>query len=531
VSLLANRHAEWEQLASLSGQMPHLRDLFASDEHRYSRYKHQACGIHADFSKQRINDEVLITLQALLVKQGFAQRRDALLSGAIVNDTESRPAWHTALRCPAGKPSARPAAVIAEVESTQARMFGIATSLRQGEWLGHTDRPITDVVNIGIGGSDLGGAFLVQALAPFATDAKVRVHFVANVDGRQLYDVLTPLHPATTAFVIVSKTFTTIETLQNARSARAWLQAGGVDHTKMARHLLAVSARPDRALAFGIPQAQVLPFADWVGGRYSVWGPVGLSVAIAVGARHFADLLAGAHAMDEHFAQAPVASNLPVLMGLIGAWNINFLNQTVLSIAPYHQRLARFPAYLQQLEMESNGKSTTRLGEALDYASAPVVFGEPGTNGQHAYFQMLHQGTQIVPTDFIAVIDDDVGMPEHHAALLGNCIAQSRALAFGRPPPAGDPQAAHRAFAGNRPSTTLLLDVLTPNSLGALVALYEHKVFVQSVLWGINAFDQWGVELGKELAHVIAQGGIDPATLDSSSAGLLRAALPAALHP
>jgi glucose-6-phosphate isomerase len=404
----------------------------------------------------------------------------------------------------------------------------LAETIRSGAWQGFAGKPVTDVVNIGIGGSDLGPAFICGALAPFT--GKVRTHFVANVDGRQLHDTLANLNPETTLFIVVSKTFTTVETLQNANTARDWLRKAGCPEPALSQHLIAVSAKPERAVAFGVAAANVLPFADWVGGRYSVWGPVGVSVAIQIGATHFEALLAGANEMDEHFARVPLESNLPVLMALLGVWNINFLGLPALSIAPYHQRLARLPAYLQQLDMESNGKSVTRDGAPLPYPTAPIVFGEPGTNGQHAYFQLLHQGSHVVPMDFIAAIADDVALPAHNAALLGNCIAQSRAFAFGRAAlSASDPLAAHKAFAGNRPSTTLLLDALTPHSLGALIALYEHKVFVQSVVWGINAFDQWGVELGKEMAHEIAQGNIPAASLDSSSLGLLHAALPQAL--
>jgi glucose-6-phosphate isomerase len=380
-------------------------------------------------------------------------------------------------------------------------------------------------VNIGIGGSDLGPAFLCQALDPKLTRAaSVRLHFVANVDGRQLYDTLAHLNPATTLFIVVSKTFTTIETLQNATTAKAWLtNACPADRLdRLNRHMVAITAKPERAFAFGVGSDRVLGFADWVGGRYSVWGPVGLAVAIASGRPGWESFLAGAHAMDQHFLTAQPASNLPLLMGLAGVWNINFLHCSALAIAPYHQRLARLPAYLQQLEMESLGKAVTASGEPLPYHSSPILFGEPGTNGQHAYFQMLHQGTHVVPSDFLAVLEDDVALPDHHRTLLANCFAQSRAFAFGKTAADPDPDLArHRAFAGNRPSTTLLIDQLTPARLGALVALYEHKVFVQSTFWGINAFDQWGVELGKAMAHEIGSGTVDRSSLDASTRGLM----------
>ncbi|MFD2270809.1 glucose-6-phosphate isomerase [Undibacterium arcticum] len=421
--------------------------------------------------------------------------------------------------------------IAADVHAVLARMRSFSDAVRDGRWVGHTGKAIRTIVNIGIGGSDLGPQMACSALAPWAQPG-LTLHFVSNVDGRHLADTLQQADPETTLFVVASKTFTTMETLTNAGTARAWMLGRGCPQASICQHFVALSTNVDAAQQFGIAPENVFPFWNWAGGRYSLWSAIGLSIMLYVGADRFEEMLAGAHAMDLHFAQAPLEQNLPVLMALVGVWNINFLGQQALSIAPYHQRLHRLPAYLQQLEMESNGKSVTRAGQRVDYATAPILFGEAGTNGQHAYFQCLHQGAAITPTDFIAVIEDDSGLPQHNRALLANCFAQSKAMAHGKDldqvraelPDAPAWLLPHRVFEGNRPSSTLLLDALTPRSLGGLIALYEHKVFVQSVIWDINAFDQWGVELGKSLALQLIS--LDPDAVnedyDSSTRGLLQ---------
>jgi glucose-6-phosphate isomerase len=458
-----------------------------------------------------------------------------MLRGERINSTEQRAVLHTALRLPAGAAlvvdGVDVAAAAAEV---RARAGAFAERVRSGAWTGHRGQAIRHVINIGIGGSDLGPQMLQLALAPYAAPA-LAFHFVSNVDGRHLADVLRAIDAQgeadRTLFIIASKTFTTAETMLNAASARAWMLAQGCAESELHRHFVAVSTNVGAARAFGIDAANVFAFWDWVGGRYSIWSAIGLPVMLSIGEARFEELLAGAHAMDRHFASAPLVANLPVLLAVMGIWNVNFLGARALSIAPYHQRLARLPAYLQQLEMESTGKRVALDGTPVDYATCPVLFGEPGTNGQHAYFQLLHQGPDVVPVDFMAVAADDSGLPGHNDALIANCLAQSQALAFGKTETEvraelTEQQAAlvpHRTFPGDRPSNTLFLEALTPATLGALIALYEHKVFVQAAIWGVNAYDQWGVELGKKLAlGVLAQiRGEARAALDASTAGLL----------
>ena len=524
----------WQALRALAPSAPSLRALFAADPQRFEHFSAEAAGVLLDYSKQRIDSRVRESLFALARERQVEARRDALLAGAIVNPTEGRPALHTALRLPIGaslKIGAQDAA--ADAAAVRARMADFAGRVRDGCFAGHRGRSIRHVINLGIGGSDLGPLMVQQALGPFATP-DLSFHFVSNVDGRHLADVLAGIDRADeadrTLVIVASKTFTTLETMMNAHSARDWLLARGVPRAQLARHLAALSTNVAAARELGIAEENVFPFWDWVGGRYSVWSAIGLPVMLSIAPEAFESFLAGAHAMDRHFAQAPLECNLPVLLALVGVWNVNFLGCQALSIAPYHQRLARLPAYLQQLEMESNGKRVAMDGTPLSVDTCPVLFGEPGTNGQHAYFQLLHQGTRAVPVEFIAVIDDDSGLPGHNDALLANCFAQSQAFAFGKTEaearaerPDQPALAPHRTFPGDRPSSTLLLDELTPTTLGALLALYEHKVFVQSVLWGINAFDQWGVELGKVLAKDVtrALGSADAgATLDASTRGL-----------
>ncbi|MEJ6006416.1 glucose-6-phosphate isomerase [Paucibacter sp. AS339] len=510
-----------------------LRRAFAEEPERYAAWSFQAPEMLADLSKNRIDAETLALLLQLARDCGLESQRDAMLAGEAINHTEGRAVLHTALRAPAGQ-----GLFTEEVQASLSAMLSYAESVRDSARSG-----ITDVVHIGIGGSDLGPAMVVRALQSF-TQPGLKLHFVSNVDGHDLAPVLRDLKPATTLFVIASKTFTTQETLANALAARSWfLAAGGSD---IARHFVATSSNTAAAADFGI--TTTFGFWDWVGGRYSLWSVIGLPIAIAIGAENFRALLGGAYAMDQHFAQTPLEQNLPVLLGVLDLWYRNFHGFSSRSVAPYHQGLGRLPAYLQQLEMESNGKGVDREGQALPYATSPVVWGEAGTNGQHAYFQMLHQGSDVIPVEFIAVKHTNHGahvqgelkerLADQHRKLLANCLAQSQALmqgksfdeAIGESAPTASKAldaatvARHRSFPGNRPSTTLVLDQLTPRSLGALIAMYEHRVFVSGALWGINSFDQWGVELGKALCGQLLPrlNSGDTAGLDSSTAGLLK---------
>ena len=502
----------WGQLRALSqalGSGFDVRAALAGDARRVARFGLQAPEVYADLSKNWIDGTTEDTLFDLARQCGVEAHRDAMFAGEPINNTEQRAVLHTLLRAPAGTPQATPAwdAALAEVHGTLEAMLAYAESVR-------ANLAITDVVNIGIGGSDLGPQMVVRGLDTFAAPGR-RMHFVSNVDGHEMAGVLRHLKPHNTLFLVASKTFTTAETMANARSALAWFKAQG--GTDVASHFAALSTNVEAARAFGI--ANIFGFWDWVGGRYSLWSAIGLPIAIAIGADRFRELLAGAHAMDQHFRTAPLASNLPIRLGLLDVWYRNFLGFTSRSIAPYHSALARLPAYLQQLEMESNGKQVDRQGAALPYGTSPVLWGEPGTNGQHAYFQMLHQGTDVVPVEFVAVREAAHSLPGHQSALLANVLAQAQALMQGKADAGG-----HRNFPGNRPSTFLLLERLDPRSLGALIALQEHRVFTSGSVWGINSFDQWGVELGKVLARDIeprlASG--DAQGLDASTADLLQ---------
>jgi glucose-6-phosphate isomerase len=484
-----------------------LRTAFAADATRADSLSQAAPHVFADLSKNHTDAPTEALLMELARQTGLAAHRDAMFRGEAINHTEGRAVMHWLLRQPEGSLSGDLAEPLALVHGTLAPMLAYAEQVR-------ADAQITDVVNIGIGGSDLGPQMAVLALQDFVLPGK-RFHFVSNVDGHELAAVLKDLKAENTLFLIASKTFTTIETMTNARSALAWFKAqGGND---VARHFAALTTNVAAAAEFGI--TTTFGFWDWVGGRYSMWSAIGLPVAIAIGAQGFKELLAGAHAMDHHFQTAPLEANLPVRLGLLDVWYRNFLIYTSRSIAPYHSALRRVPAYLQQLEMESNGKRVDRNGQALPYGTSPVLWGEPGTNGQHAYFQMLHQGTDIVPLEFIAVKKPTHSLKDHHELLLANVIAQAQALMQGKSDAGG-----HKHFTGNRPSTFLLLDELTPASLGALIALQEHRVFVSGSVWGINSFDQWGVELGKVLAkdiHARIVSG-DASGLDASTAALLQ---------
>ena len=506
----------WGQLQAAfeaHGRTFDVRGAFACDPARFDAFSQSAPHVFADLSKNRIDAAAEQLLLALAQQTGMPAHRDAMFAGQAINTTERRQVMHWLLRNPPLAQIQQPrqalqnvASELAAVHATLDAMLAYAEQVR-------ADECITDVVNIGIGGSDLGPQMAVLALDEFVLPGK-RFHFVSNVDGHELAAVLRKLKPQSTLFLIASKTFTTIETMTNAQSAKAWFEAQG--GTDVARHFAALTTNVAAAQAFGI--STTFGFWDWVGGRYSVWSAIGLPLAIAIGAQGFRDFLAGAHDMDEHFRSAPLARNLPVRLGLLDVWYRNFHGFTSRSVAPYHSALKRYPAYLQQLEMESNGKRVDAQGAALPFATAPVVWGEPGTNGQHAYFQMLHQGTDVVPVEFVAVKTAKHTLQGHHTLLLANAVAQAQALMLGKADKGG-----HKHFTGNRPSTFLLLDELSPTSLGALIALQEHRVFVSGSVWGINSFDQWGVELGKVLAKDVAQrlASGDGSALDGSTAGLM----------
>ncbi|WAW09472.1 glucose-6-phosphate isomerase [Oxalobacter vibrioformis] len=520
-----------------------MRDLFSAEANRFGTFSVSAAGLFLDYSKNRVNSETLSLLMQLACECRVEEKREAMFAGEIFNNTEHRAVLHTALRAPRSDTVRFEGQnVMPEVHAVLDRVAAFTRRIHSGEWTGYTGKRMTDVINIGIGGSDLGPHMVCQALRPWHRD-DIRVHFVSNVDGHDLDAVLKQVRPETSLFIVASKTFTTLETMLNANTARNWFLQGATE-ADLPRHFVAISTNAEAVSAFGIHTDNMFPFWDWVGGRYSVWSAIGLSVALAIGYDHFAEFLAGAYAMDVHFKNAALENNMPVILALIGIWNRNFLDYPSVSIAPYLQDLAYFPSYLQQLEMESNGKRVTKAGIPVSWHTSPVVWGNVGTNGQHAYFQLLHQGTDITPIDFIAALRPSHTLPHHHAALLANCFAQSEALMLGKTADEvrADLQAQnmaedeiefqipHRTFPGNRPSNTLLMNILRPESLGALVALYEHKTFVQGAIWDVNPFDQWGVELGKVLAKTIQEELEGNATHphDSSTAGLIslaRAAL------
>ncbi len=521
-----------------------MEQLFAQDPERFSRFSLEAAGLFLDYSKNRLRRSTLSLLLALARARQVEARRDAMFGGEKINCSEQRAALHTALRAPAGAaPRLDGRDIGMEIHEVLARIYAFAARVRSGDWRGHGGRPITDVVNLGIGGSYLGPKMACQALRSLAHPG-LTLHFVSNVDGHDLAAVLARVDPASTLFVVASKTFTTQETMLNAKTARNWFLQRA-KQADLAKHFVAVSSNTAAVESFGIDRDNMFPFWDWVGGRYSIWSAIGLPLVLAVGAENFAQFLAGGHAMDQHFRNAPLESNMPALLALVGIWNRNLLGSASLSVAPYHQDLQYFPAYLQQLEMESNGKRVATDGGALEAATCPVIWGDVGTNGQHAYFQLLHQGSDATPVDFIAALRPSHALPGHQAALLANCFAQSEALMRGKSSSQARAEmqaqgkaadqiarlAPHRTFPGNRPSNTILMEALTPATLGALIALYEHKVFVQGAIWGINSFDQWGVELGKLLAKEIEaelSGAAAPGRHDSSTNGLIaraRAAL------
>ncbi|PTA69067.1 glucose-6-phosphate isomerase [Deinococcus arcticus] len=515
----------------------HLRDLFAADPTRGETLCAEGAGLYLDYSKNRVTRQTLELLCDLARAAGVERRRDAMLAGEKINVTEDRAVLHTALRQPRDAAvSVDGRNVVPDVHGVLDRMAAFAEAVRGGTWRGHTGKPLKNIVNIGIGGSDLGPVMAYEALK-FYAQRDLTLRFVSNVDGTDLVEKTRDLKPEETLFLVSSKTFTTQETMANARSARAWLLSALGDEAAVARHFAAVSTNAAEVERFGIDTANMFGFWDWVGGRYSMDSAIGLSLMIAVGPGHFRELLAGFHDMDEHFRTAPLEHNLPALLALLGVWYNNFFGAQTHAVLPYDQYLAYFPAYLQQLDMESNGKSVTLEGEVVDYQTGPVVWGQPGTNGQHAFYQLIHQGTKLIPCDFIAFCQTLNPLPlpggaPHHDLLSANVFAQTEALAFGKTQAqvlaeggVSPDLAPHRVFEGNRPTNTLLADRLTPRTLGALIALYEHKVFVQGAVWNINSFDQWGVELGKVLASQIVPelGEAEPELAhDSSTNALIR---------
>ncbi|PWT71807.1 MAG: glucose-6-phosphate isomerase [Proteobacteria bacterium] len=515
----------------------HMRELFERDSRRFDKFSIEAAGLFLDYSKNRIDDESLPLLTRLARDAGVPAKIEAMFKGERINHTEGRAVLHTALRNRSGRAVLVDGSdVMPDVLRVLDQMRQFTNAVRSGEARGFTGKPLTDIVNIGIGGSDLGPLMACEALEPYA--GPIRAHFVSNVDGAHLGRTLKTLHAESTLFIVASKTFTTQETLANARSARDWLVSKLGDPAAVANHFAAVSTNLEATAKFGIQSSRVFAFWDWVGGRYSLWSAIGLPIALYVGMDAFEQMLAGAHAMDEHFRSAPLERNLPAIMAMVGLWYIDFWDGRTLAVLPYDQGLHRFPAYLQQLDMESNGKSVDFAGRMVDYATGPVLFGEAGTNGQHAFYQLLHQGTLWVPADFILPLETHYPLGQHHAMLTANCFAQTQALMRGKTAAEVRTELAaqglaedalarllpHKVFPGNRPSNTILMRKLTPTALGALIAAYEHKVFVQGAVWEINSFDQWGVELGKQLANRILedlQQGRASESQDASTRGLL----------
>ncbi len=525
---------EWQALLDHHRKLAdvHLRDLFAEDPARGGTLTLDAADLHLDYSKNRLTRDTISLLVAVAERAGLRERIDAMWAGAHINVTEDRPVLHVALRAPASEVITTGGHdVVPDVHEVLDRMARFAGQIRGRQWRGFTGEAISTVINIGIGGSDLGPSMAYDALLDYS-DRGIECRFVSNVDGSDIWEATHDLDPARTLFIISSKTFTTLETITNATTAREWLVSQLGDPAAVARHFVAVSTNAQKVAEFGIDTDNMFGFWDWVGGRYSYDSAIGLSLMIAIGPDAFRDMLAGFHAIDEHFRTAPFGANLPVLLGLIGVWYLNCFGAETQAVLPYNHYLSRFPSYLQQLDMESNGKSVTLSGDPVDLSTGPVVWGTPGTNGQHAYYQLIHQGTRLIPADFIGFLEPNHEVGPHHDLLMANLFAQTEALAFGRTAPEvaaeGAPAALvpHRTFPGNRPTNTILAPKLTPRVLGELVATYEHKVLTQGVIWGINSFDQWGVELGKELAQKIvpqltatAEPGLDH---DTSTNGLIR---------
>lgn len=535
---LLTQSSTWHALSQHSKSIPHLRDLFANDATRFNKMSLSACGLFLDYSKNRATPQTLELLYSLAKDVKLEAKINAMFAGEIINNTEKRAVLHTALRSVATQQViADGQDIVPEVQQTLDKMQRFVESVTSGQWKGYTDKPITDVVSIGIGGSFLGPKIVSQALRPY-WDKRLTCHFVANVDGTSISEKLKLLNPETTLFIMSSKSFGTQETLTNTLTARAWFLAKGGQQSDVAKHFVAVTSNVDKATQFGIDADNIFPMWDWVGGRYSLWSAIGLPIALLIGMNHFRALLSGAHQMDEHFAHAPLAENMPVIMGLLSVWYSNFFNAQSHVVLTYDHYLRGLPAYFQQLDMESNGKSVTLNGTDVDYSTGPVIWGGEGTNGQHAYHQLLHQGTALIPADFIMPLQSHNPIGEHHTQLASNCFGQTQALMQGRtfeealaeladsPLSAAEKQliAKHKVMPGNKPSNTLLMNKLTPETLGALIALYEHRTFVQGAIWDINSFDQWGVELGKNLGNdVLSRIGASEAssTLDASSNGLI----------
>lgn len=529
----------WQALtahAASLGSTP-LKSLFDETD-RFSRFSGEVAGLFVDWSKNLVTDETWSLLADLAAEAGLEDGRDAMFAGEAINVTENRAVMHMALRGQASDPyKVGGQDVMEDIIDVRARMKAFAEAVHSGEFAGQTGEILDTVVNIGIGGSDLGPKMICEALTPYHIDGR-RAFFVSNVDGSDMAEVLKQCDPNRTLFLIASKTFTTQETMTNAESARAWFMAKSAGSGDVSKHFAAISTNIDAVKAFGINPDLMFEFWDWVGGRYSLWSSIGLSIALQVGYENFDKLLSGARAMDEHFRSAPMDQNIPIILGLINVWNRNFQGAASHAVLPYDHYLASLPAYLQQGDMESNGKSVTRDGDYVDYATGPAVWGQPGTNGQHAFYQLIHQGTDIISSDFIATAKSHNPISDHHKKLLANCFAQTEALMIGKSE--DDVRAemmasgvssemveklvTHRRFAGGRPSNTILMEMLTPTTLGALVALYEHRIFTQGWIWGINSFDQWGVELGKTLAQAILpelSEGSDSGDHDGSTAGLI----------
>ncbi len=518
----------------------HMRELFATDPDRFTRFSHEACGVFLDYSKHRITEETLKLLLALARQAEVEKWRDRMFAGERINFTEDRPVLHVALRNRSNRPILVDGKdVMPDVRAVLAKMRAFSDGIRAGTFRGHTGKSITHIVNIGIGGSDLGPVMVTEALKPY-WKRDLHPHFVSNIDGTHIAEALRAIDPERTLFIVASKTFTTQEPLTNARTARAWLvKQPGFDDSAVAKHFVALSTNEKEVRAFGIDPENMFPFWDWVGGRYSLWSAIGLSIAIMIGMDHFDELLGGAYEMDEHFRTSPLEKNLPVLMAMLGVWYSDFFGAASHAILPYDQYLHRFPAYFQQGDMESNGKRVDRHGKPITaYTTGPIIWGEPGTNGQHAFYQLIHQGTRLVPCDFIAPIDTHNPIGKHHEILLANFFAQTEALMRGKTEAEAraeleasgmskervDMLTPHKVFPGNRPTSSLLVQKITPRTLGALTAAYEHKIFVQGIVWSINSFDQWGVELGKQLANQIlpeleAEGAVT--SHDSSTNGLI----------
>jgi glucose-6-phosphate isomerase len=530
----------WQNLQKHYAATKHvaMRDLFAQDPDRFKKFSLEFEGVLLDFSKNRITEETLGLLRALAVERDVAGWAKKMFNGEKINITENRAVLHIALRNRSNRPILVDGVdVMPDVNAVLAHMEQFSKAVRSGEWKGYTGKAITDFVNIGIGGSDLGPVMVTEALKPYAQKG-LNAHFVSNVDGTHMAETLKKLSPETTLFIVASKTFATQETLTNAHSARNWFLDTAKDEAAVAKHFVALSTNEKEVTKFGIDPANMFGFWDWVGGRYSLWSAIGLPIALSIGYENFVALLEGAHAMDEHFLHAPPEKNLPLTLGLLGIWYNNFFGARTVAILPYDQYMHRFPAYFQQGDMESNGKGVTRDSVPVDTVTGPVIWGEPGTNGQHAFYQLIHQGTQWIPADFIAPIETQNPLGEHHLILLSNFFAQTEALMRGKPADevraelekgglsgaALEKLIPHKVFTGNRPTNSILFPKLTPKTLGMLIALYEHKIFTQGIIWNINSFDQWGVELGKQLAKAILPELENPGEItshDSSTNGLI----------